>query len=306
MFYYCVYHLNIASSRKLPYLTPIPNPPNIDVNVKFVGDAIKIFPTDFFHFQEYSKQELGFCITLSVGYVEFIISKEGDSVQVAHTDDAPFLEVMRYLTGVAFGACLRFKGVLCLHASAISVNGSALVFVGPSRTGKSTLSAAFHQRNFPLISEDIVAIDQHNVGVYVRSGYAGVRLYSDTLNHLYRSSAIPNALAVHQKFLYPLDEIPIQSHLMQSLYILAARNPTLEYPRITAIDGLSALMLLTDHFYLHRFIGNLWLERDFPRLGKLITSTKIFILERTNNLHDLNITIDLLLEYNNTSKFKSS
>lgn len=298
-FVYSVYHLNISSSCELPYLTPIEDNVDIDVFVSFWEDK-PIFhpPSEPFRFWQISASRLGFYIFLSTGYAEYIIDKDDSSIRIAHSQDAPFLEVMRYLTGVALGVMLRHKGVLCLHASAVSVNEQALVFVGPSQTGKSTLSAAFHRRDFSLISEDIVAIDYLQWQSYVRSGYAGVRLYPDSLNHLYDPNSAAEALSVQSKFLYQFEDIPIQSYPIHALYFLAPRNSNLQNPQIVPIDNLSALLLLADHFYLHRFVGQQWLARDFPRLGQVIQQIPVYLLLRTNNLDDLDFTIDMLLDQN--------
>ena len=45
-----------------------------------------------------------------------------------------------------------------LHASAVHVNGKAVLFCGPSGAGKSTLAAALAQRGYPLVTDDLCAI----------------------------------------------------------------------------------------------------------------------------------------------------
>lgn len=296
-FVYRVYDLNAASSRRLPYLMHVDHPSEIDVHIAFSDDSSERPSTSYpFYFWQLPKGGLGFWTRLSQGYAEYTISPDGLAITVAYSEQAPFLEVMRYLLGVSLGAALRFRGVLCLHASAVMVNDTALIFAGPSHTGKSSLSAAFHRRGYCLISEDVVALDQRDDGVFVRPGYAGIRLYPDALDYLYGSDIVAEALPVDRKLLYQLDAIPAAACPIQALYLLAPRNPDLSQPRMARINQTSALLALTGQLYLHHFAGQRWLARDFPRLGRLVQRVPVYVLERTDSLSDLDATVDLILE----------
>ncbi|MFZ0846540.1 MAG: hypothetical protein WAM62_12175 [Pseudolabrys sp.] len=63
-----------------------------------------------------------------------------------------------YLLGTVFGMLLHQRGQIVLHASAVAVDGKAILFCGRSGLGKSTLAAALSVRGYPLISDDICAI----------------------------------------------------------------------------------------------------------------------------------------------------
>lgn len=294
---YRIYDLIVSSTQHLFYLTSGSESCTADVHITFVENRPEQRPVDgFFYFWQPSDGGLGFWTRLSQGYAEYTISPDGLAITVAYSEQAPFLEVMRYLLGVSLGAALRFRGVLCLHASAVLVNDTALIFAGPSHTGKSSLSAAFHRRGYCLISEDVVALDQRDDGVFVRPGYAGIRLYPDALDYLYGSDIVAEALPVDRKLLYQLDAIPAAACPIQALYLLAPRNPDLSQPRMARINQTSALLALTGQLYLHHFAGQRWLARDFPRLGRLVQRVPVYVLERTDSLSDLDATVDLILE----------
>lgn len=209
---------------------------------------------------------------------------------------------MRYLTGVSLGAALRFRGVLCLHASAIAVNDNAVVFAGPSHSGKSSLSAAFHRNGYSLISEDVVAFDKRDTGIFIRPGYPGVRLYRDTLNLLYGPGAVTDAMQVDQKYLHRLESIPSAACPVRAIYLLAPRNPELDQPKLTPVDHKSALLASTNLLYLHRFGPKEWVVRDFPRLGELVQQVPVYVLERPDCLASLDDTIDLVLKQQAVAK----
>jgi len=286
----------------LLYLTRAWSDDTIEVRITFLENRPKPPPSDgFFYFWQPPDGGLGFWSLLSEGYAEYTISADGSTIAVVHSKQAPFLEVMRYITGVSLGAALRFRGVLCLHASAVLVNDSALIFAGPSHTGKSSLSAAFHRRGHRLITEDVCALDQRNDEIFVRPGYAGIRLYPETLDLLYGSGAVTEAMQVDQKYLHRLDAIPAAPCPVRALYLLVPRNPDLVRPRATLIDKQSALLALSGQFYLHRFGPKAWLARDFPRLGELVRRIPVYLLERPDSLSCLDATVDLILEQHTTA-----
>ena len=46
-----------------------------------------------------------------------------------------------------------------LHATAVVVDGEAVAFLGDCGYGKSTLGAAFLARGFPLLTDDVLALE---------------------------------------------------------------------------------------------------------------------------------------------------
>jgi hypothetical protein len=62
------------------------------------------------------------------------------------------------LWGVPTALCFMGRGDLPLHAAAVDVNGSAVVFAAPGRYGKTTLAAAFMQAGHRLLSEDLTCV----------------------------------------------------------------------------------------------------------------------------------------------------
>ena len=65
-------------------------------------------------------------------------------------------------------------GGLVLHGSAIDVGGAALVFLGDSGHGKSTLAASFATSGFPFLSDDSIRLSPESNGYVAHPSYPSV------------------------------------------------------------------------------------------------------------------------------------
>jgi hypothetical protein len=63
-----------------------------------------------------------------------------------------------YLLGPALALALHQRGWLVLHASAASLGGSVVGFLGGPRWGKSTMAATLHRRGHLLVADDFIAV----------------------------------------------------------------------------------------------------------------------------------------------------
>jgi hypothetical protein len=98
----------------------------------------------------------------------------------------PDAEVVRReerLWGVPAALCFSRRGDLPLHASAVEVDGRALVFCGPGRFGKTTLAAAFLRNGHRVLSEDLVCSRPGDEPTVV-PGPATVRIRPDVYERL--------------------------------------------------------------------------------------------------------------------------
>jgi len=82
--------------------------------------------------------------------------------------------------GTVLSFWLERQGYLALHASAIALPaGGAAGFLATSQGGKSSLAAAFIQRGYSLLTDDILPVELNAHRVTGRPGYAQMRLWPD-------------------------------------------------------------------------------------------------------------------------------
>ena len=87
---------------------------------------------------------------LRVPNVARFMLTDGNQIVFAPESEASAADVPIFIMGTVFGILLHQRQQIVLHASAVEVNGKAIVFCGPSGEGKSTLAAALAQRGYRL------------------------------------------------------------------------------------------------------------------------------------------------------------
>lgn len=97
---------------------------------------------------------------------------------VCHLQDPKYDYVVEvYLLGLVLSFWLERRGTPVLHASAVSVDGRAVVFLATNYGGKTSLAATLMQAGHPLLSDDVLAVETRGSGVVVQPGYPQMRMW---------------------------------------------------------------------------------------------------------------------------------
>jgi hypothetical protein len=105
-----------------------------------------------------------------------LLVTDGDTITVDPASDPTTEPVRQFLMGPGFRALLHQSGHFVLHASAVTIDGEAVAFVGRPDAGKSTLAAACYAEGHGVIADDIVVPLFGENGVRVPPGFPRVKL----------------------------------------------------------------------------------------------------------------------------------
>jgi hypothetical protein len=107
-------------------------------------------------------------------------SGDGTRVEVRWRGDVAPEDVGVLVVTSVLPAILVLQGVPLLHGCAIATDGGAIVVLGGSGAGKSTVAAAAVASGRALLSDDVCALAARDDGVHVQPGPAQLRMYEDT------------------------------------------------------------------------------------------------------------------------------
>src|SRR5687767_757566 len=173
------------------------------------------------------------------------------------------------------GFVLLLRGLVCLHASAIVVDGAAIALVGPAGAGKSTTAAAFSARGFSVLAEDVVTLDDRGDRFLVRPAYPCIRLWPASAASLYGSrSALPPLTPNWDKCYLDLTQQSGQFEStprpLAAIYLLAARNSDPEAPFVEPLYQAEGLIELIANTYGTKLLDKHMRARQFDLLSRVL------------------------------------
>jgi hypothetical protein len=124
--------------------------------------------------------------------MQFWMDRHGTKLWASWPSESSAEEAATYILGPVLGLLLRFRGITCLHASAVAIGSSAISFVGAEGAGKSTTAAAFARAGFAAVSDDVVALVERDGDFFVSPSYPHLCLWPESVEMLYGSKdALP-------------------------------------------------------------------------------------------------------------------
>lgn len=208
---------------------------------------------------------------------EFFLTASGDKIWATWPDSLSLEDTATYLLGPIFGFLLRLRGVTCLHASAVAVDGRAIALVGVAGAGKSTTAAAFSQQGYPVLSEDVVALRDQGDSFLVQPGYPLIRLWPESVRALYGAEdALPPLTPNWNKRYLDLTqnggEFQRQPLPLAAVYVLDERSDAAAAPFVESIPSQTGLITLVANTYANYLLDREMRAREFELLGRLVNN----------------------------------
>lgn len=235
--------------------------------------------------------------------VAFTMDAAGTQVEVGLPDgfdDLPSL--LPALLGPVLGVVLRLRGTVCLHASAVVIGGRAVGLVGVSGAGKSTTAAALALRGHPVLTDDVLALDDHGAagGFAVRPAYPRLRLWPASARGLLGSEdLLPRMMPGVDKRILSLDggraSFQPAPAPLAALYFLQDRAEGGLRP-VEAARPAEALMRLIGDSYASRFLDARRRGEEFDLLGRLVQQVPLREVHAPDDLGQLNAFVDQIVD----------
>jgi hypothetical protein len=216
----------------------------------------------------------------------FEVDPGGPSIAVPETE----LDISREQIALITGMSLLFhaRGDVPLHASAIELDGDAVVLAAPGNFGKTTLAAAFHRAGYRVLSEDLTCLRRSPEPAAI-PGPAMIRLRRDVADRLELPDAevvVENSKRVCFAFAPQRrgDSAPVP---IRAAVLLLPSDDGIRLERAPAPDAVRDLwavsgMLPTDEDY----------SRRFEAVADLAASVPVYNLYRPRTFEALEGTVE--------------
>jgi hypothetical protein len=230
----------------------------------------------------------------------FVVDRTGQQIWGTYPPTLTIEDLATYLLGPIMGFVLRRRDVLSLHASAVCIDGQAVVLCGESASGKSTTAAALALQGIPVLCEDIAALIKTDDRLQVEAGYPRVCLWPNAVRDLYGSAdALPLLTPTWEKRYLPLDggsaKFEPSRRPLSAIYLLAPRAAESDAPRIEDLSTREALLELIQNTYMNRMLDRTQRRTEFDLLSKIVTQVPVRRIVPHTDAGRIGVLCDLII-----------
>jgi hypothetical protein len=121
------------------------------------------------------------------GLADFLISVDGAYIRCHPAGDIPHETLRHLLLDSILPLALSRGNKTVLHAGAIALPewNTAVIFIGESGLGKSTLTLSFAKSGFPLLTDDCLLIEERDGMLFGFPSYPGLRVWPDVADEFF-------------------------------------------------------------------------------------------------------------------------
>jgi hypothetical protein len=306
--YSLIYGLNVELNKAIPGVACSPlRPSSVDVQISFGLMPTWLDEHQFSKTVWYASPEPEpgaeprlMIWKLANGYyqvhyadgTEFLISQACSEIWATWPTQTLSLEdTATYLLGPVLGFVLLLRGCTCLHASAFVIDNQAVALVGPAGAGKSTTAAAFAERGYTILAEDVVTLDDRESRFLVHPAYPCIRLWPAAVKALYGEySDLPRLTPTWEKRYLDLtgyrSGFQTEPLPLAAIYLLGERREEASAPAIRELSQSEALISLIANTYATYLMDKKMRAREFELLGRVIRGVPLRkVVPHTNPAH---------------------
>jgi hypothetical protein len=221
----------------------------------------------------------GFVLRYADG-TEFHISRDGGEVWATWAPSSTLADTETYLVGPVLGFAQRLMGVLCLHASAVVVDGVAIALCGPAYAGKSTTAGAFAAAGYSVLADDMTAVRARGGTLMAMPGSDHLRVWEESERILLGTSgALPHLTPTWDKRAlrvrgqgWARSEEAVR---LGAVVLLAPRVDTPDAPRIECVPPGEAFVAIAANSYAHYLLDDRMRAGEFAAIAQLMEGVKV-------------------------------
>lgn len=211
--------------------------------------------------------------------MQFWMDRRGTQLWASWPSESSAEEAATYLLGPVLGLLLRFRGITCLHASAVAIGGSVIAFVGAEGAGKSTTAAAFARAGYAAVSDDVVPLVEREGGFFVSPSYPHLCLWPESVEMLYGTAdALPPFVPNWEKRRLSSENGAARfedgSLPLRAIYLLDETRDE-PGPHVEAVTGQTGFLALVANSFATNMLDSEMRSNEFRTLSKLLTKVPL-------------------------------
>jgi hypothetical protein len=232
------------------------------------------------------------------GLFEFLVSADGRRILYHALGGATPEAFTTYLLGQVLSFSLLALGEEPLHGTAVVVGNRAIAFLGDGGYGKSTLGAACLARGYPILSDDLLAMEPSGAGYRMHPGVPRIKVFpavSCELFGLVRGTPLNGGTS---KRIVPLEEGQVyrRSAPLATLYVLSPPGLRVRRVNIETLPRSQAVLEIIRNSFNTIVQDRARLARQFRFASRLVARIPVKRLSYPRSLDRLPAVCDAVLD----------
>ena len=224
--------------------------------------------------------------------------RNGKRIVVDPVEGADDRIIELLVAGSGLGVLLHQRQRVTLHASAVAIGDGAVAFAGEKGMGKSTTATAFMKEGYPVLTDDVLAIETSTASPQVTPGGRHFKLWPDAAAATLDSDA-ENLSALYPGYPkkgYAVPDGPTASFPLKCIYLLGYEDKNEEgLPRVDVPSPTNAYMQVTLNSYALRFLKKTGIHKwYFDSVAEIVGSVPVRILVREYSTKKIKDTIEFV------------
>jgi hypothetical protein len=204
------------------------------------------------------------------------------------------------MLGQALSFALVRLGFEPIHGTAVEADGEAIVFLGDSGFGKSTLAASFLSIGHRMLTDDLLILRQSEGRVFAYPGPPRIKVFLDTAGRFLRGAADSAPMNLDtEKLIVPLESREVCSvpvPIRATFALVPPRDAVFEkHVRVEPISGSEAFLELVKNTFNRRIMDADRLRRQIDETAHLVNLLSIRRLSVPRNLSELDAVRDAII-----------
>ncbi len=289
-YHYTAFGLNIRSPIFFPELclasTPIQKP---DVTIDYAENLDNGLDAPSAIHPYWQAKENSFWLKIK-DVATFLIS-DGCHIRIQPEQNIDLASVRLFVLGSCMGALLMQRDYFVLHGNAIQIGDACISIVGDSGAGKSTLCGAFFKKGYPILADDVCAID---ATLKVYPSFPQIKLWQDSATHLsIDTEHLRRVRPKIDKFAIPLrEQYQTQALPIRAIYFLTASDHAYQKEDIL---GLKKLDILYQNIYRKHYLKGLnKLMHHHRQSSQIAKHVSLVSLSRPKRTIEVSCLVDLI------------
>ena len=228
---------------------------------------------------------------------DFIINRDNRKIIFFRRKKTEFNTMIHLINDHIIPHALTLLDKTFFHSSAVRIGKYAVSFQAPSGSGKSTLAAYFSSKNYGLITDDSLLLEENNKTINAYPSYPGIKLWPENIEKIFNNGIKSKMVSQFNNKRLIDNNINFEKNLdnpfvLKSIYFINNSDHT----DIELINPTEAFSLIIKNIFRLNYKDKKINKLQFDFISKILNTVELYKLNYKKEYESLNKVFNLVTD----------